>query len=73
MEYVYNSLQINKLQLKYLTKLMVDFNAKSEQTTENKEVMGKDSLSKMNQNGEIFTDMCAFNRLITGDSEVSAA
>ena len=52
---------------------MVDFNAKSEQTTENKEVMGKDSLSKMNQNGEIFTDMCAFNRLITGDSVLSAA
>ena len=52
---------------------MVDFNAKSEQTTENKEVMGKDSLRKMNQNGEIFTDMCAFNRLNTGDSEVSAA
>ena len=71
MEYLYNRLLINKLPLKDLTILTLDFNTKSEQITVNKEVKGKDSLSKVDQKGEIFTYICAFNRLITGDSVVS--
>ena len=44
---------------------MEDFNTKT--GTNNRgyeEVMNRHGLGKMNENGEIFTDLCAFNILI---------
>ena len=45
--------------------LMRDFNVKiGEDNSRYEEVMGTHGLSKMNENGEIFADLCTFNKLV---------
>ena len=49
--------------------LMGDMNAKIGKENLGKEhVMGKEALGNMNENGELFTDFCAFNDLVIGGS-----
>lgn len=51
------------------TILMGDFNAKvGADNTGYEEVMGKHGLGQMNENGELFADLCALNSLIIGGS-----
>ena len=49
--------------------MMGDFNAKIGKDNIGKElVMGKEGLGEINENGELFTDYCHFNSLVTGGS-----
>ena len=49
--------------------VMGDMNAKIGADNSGKEdIMGKQALGEMNENGEIFTDFCAFNNLVIGGS-----
>ena len=51
------------------TILMGDFNAKIGSSNRGyEEVMGTHGIGEMNENGEMFTDLCSFNRLIIGGS-----
>ena len=57
------------MKAKDMTILMGDFNAKiGANNTGYEEVMGRQRLDTMNENGETFADLCAFNRLIIGGS-----
>ena len=48
---------------------MGDFNAKvGGDNTGREEVMGRHGEGIMNENGELFVDMCAFNSLVIGGS-----
>ncbi|XP_078679467.1 uncharacterized protein LOC144915099 [Branchiostoma floridae x Branchiostoma belcheri] len=48
---------------------MGDLNAKiGSDNTGHEEVMGKEGLGKMNENGERFTDLCSLNQLVIGGS-----
>ena len=67
----YNSLQetINDLPKRDIVLLLGDFNAKIGNDNKGKEaIMGTHALGLMNENGELFTDFCAFNDLVIGGS-----
>ena len=67
----YNKLQTlcDKLKEKDMTILMGDLNAKIELDNSGyEEVMGRQGLGKMNENGEMLADFCAFNNMIIGGS-----
>ena len=52
-----------------MTILMLDLNAKlGSDNNEYEEVMGRQVLSKMNQNGDMLAGVCAFNNMIIGGS-----
>ena len=54
---------------KDVTILMGDFNAKIGSNNRGyEEVMGTHGIGEMNENGEMFADLCSFNRLIIGGS-----
>ena len=58
---------LGKLKEKEMTILMGNLNAKiGADNCGYEEVMGRHSLGKMNENGEMFTDLCASNRLVIG-------
>jgi len=66
----YNNLQTlcDKLQ-KDMTILMGDLNAKiGSDNSGYEEVMGRQELGRMNTNGEMLADLCAFNNMIIGGS-----
>ena len=70
-EIFYNRPQtvFDKLKEKDITILVGDFNAKiGGNNTGYEEVMGRQGLGTTNENGEMFADHCAFNRLIIGGS-----
>ena len=70
-EEFYEQLQnlINKLKRKDITILMGDLNAKiGADNTGYEEIMGKQGLGQMNENGELFADVCAMNQLVIGGS-----
>ena len=63
----YNKLQTlcDKLKEKDMTILMGDLNAKiGSDNSGYEEVMGRQGLGKMNENGEMLADFCAFNNMI---------
>ena len=63
----YNKLQtvLDKMKEKDVTILMGDFNAKIGSNNRGyEEVMGTHGIGVMNENGEMFADLCLFNRLI---------
>ena len=63
----YNKLQ--KMKEKNVTILMGDFNAKIGSNNRGyEEVMGTHGIGEMNENCEMFADLCSFNRLIIGGS-----
>ncbi|VDP87585.1 unnamed protein product, partial [Schistosoma mattheei] len=65
----YNRLQsiVEKCPTKDLTILMGDFNAKvGTDNTEYEDIMGRHGLGERNENGEIFANLCAFNKLVVG-------
>ena len=65
----YNRLQtvIENLPTKDVNIVMGDANAKvGEDNTGFEDVMGKQGLGQMNENGERFANMCSFNRLVIG-------
>ena len=67
----YNKLQTlcDKLKEKDMTILMGDLNAKiGSDNSGYEEVMGRQGLGKMNENGEMLADFCAFNNMIIGGS-----
>jgi hypothetical protein len=67
----YRQLQtvISKLNSTDFTILMGDFNAKiGADNTGYEEVMGTQGLGQMNENGEMFADLCALNSLVIGGS-----
>ena len=67
----YNKLQTlcDKLKEKDMTILMGDLNAKiGFDNSGYEEVMGRQGLGKMNENGEMLADFCAFNNMIIGGS-----
>ena len=67
----YNRLQsiLYKLKEKDMTILMRDLNTKIGADNHGyEEVMGRHGLCEMNENGEMFADLCASNRLVIGDS-----
>ena len=67
----YNKLQtvLDKMKEKDITILMGDFNAKIGSNNRGyEEVMGTHGIGEMNENGEMFADLCSFNRLIIGGS-----
>ena len=67
----YNKLQTlcDKLKENDMTVFMGDFNAKiGSDNSGYKEVMGRQGLGKMNENGEMLPDFCAFNNMIIGGS-----
>ena len=67
----YNKLQtvLDKMKEKDVTILMGDFNAKIGSNNRGyEEVMGTHGIGEMNENGEMFADLCSFNRLIIGGS-----
>ena len=67
----YNKLQtvLDKMKEKDVTILMRDFNAKIGSNNRGyEEVMGTHGIGEMNENGEMFADLCSFNRLIIGGS-----
>jgi len=67
----YQQLQavLDKNRNKDITVLMGDLNAKvGADNTGHEEVMGKEGLGKMNDNGERFTDLCSLNQLVIGGS-----
>ena len=52
-----------------MTILMGDFNAKiGSDNNRYEEVMGRQGLGKMSENGEMLADVCAFNNMIIGGS-----
>jgi len=52
--------------------LMGDFNAKiGADNTNRDQAMGKEGLGKMNENGELFADLCCHNSLVIGGSMFS--
>ncbi|XP_078610787.1 uncharacterized protein LOC144881517 [Branchiostoma floridae x Branchiostoma japonicum] len=60
---------LDKSRNKDITLLMGDLNAKvGAYNTGHEEVMGKEGLGKMNDNGERFTDLCSLNRMVIGGS-----
>ena len=70
-EDVYNKLQTlcDKLKENDMTILMGDLNAKiGSDNSGYEEVMGRQRLGKMNENGEMLADFCAFNNMIIGGS-----
>ncbi|XP_073668649.1 uncharacterized protein [Paramisgurnus dabryanus] len=70
-ENFYNSLQtvVNELPKRDIKILMGDLNAKIGKDNLGKElIMGTQALGEMNENGELFTDFCAFNDLVIGGS-----
>ena len=69
----YNKLQtvLVEMKEKYVTILMGDFNAKIGSNNRGyEEVMGTNGIGEMNENGEMFADLCSFNRLIIGGSVI---
>ena len=67
----YNKLQTlcDKLKEKDMTILMGDLNANiGSDNSGYEEVMGRQGLGKMNENGEMLADFCAFNNMIIGGS-----
>ncbi|KAI8503757.1 hypothetical protein Bbelb_187280 [Branchiostoma belcheri] len=67
----YQQLQavLDRRRNKDITILMGDLNAKiGSDNTGYEEVMGKEGLGKMNENGERFTDLCSLNQLVIGGS-----
>ena len=67
----YNKLQtfLDKMKEKDVTILMRDFNAKiGSNNRVYDEVMGTHGIGEINENGEMFADLCSFNRLIIGGS-----
>ena len=67
----YNKLQTlcDKLKEKDMTILIGDLNAKiGSDNSGYEEVMGRQGLGKMNENGEMLDDFCAFNNMIIGGS-----
>ena len=67
----YNKLQtvLDKMKEKDVTILMGDVNAKIGSNNRGyEEVMGTHGIGEMNENGEMFADLCSFNRLIIGGS-----
>ncbi|VDO61704.1 unnamed protein product [Schistosoma margrebowiei] len=67
----YNRLQsiVEKCQTKDLTILMGDFNAKvGTDNTGYEDIMGRHELGERNENGERFANLCAFNKLVIGDT-----
>ncbi|KAK2140552.1 hypothetical protein NP493_5722g00002 [Ridgeia piscesae] len=67
----YNKLQTlcDKLKEKDMTILMGNLNAKiGSDNSGYEEVMGRQGLGKMNENGEMLADFCAFNNMIIGGS-----
>ena len=59
----------DKLKEKDMTILMGDLNAKiGSYNSGYEEVMGRQGLGKMNENGEMLADFCAFNNMIIGGS-----
>ena len=60
---------IDKAPTRDLKILMGDMNAKIGTDNSGKElIMGTEALGNMNENGEMFTDFCAFNDLVIGGS-----
>lgn len=56
---------LNKLKPKDITILTWDFNAKiGVDNAGYKEIMGKQGLEQMNENGELFANVCAMNQLV---------
>ncbi|KAK2179617.1 hypothetical protein NP493_480g03044 [Ridgeia piscesae] len=67
----YNKLQTlcDKLKEKDMTILMGDLNAKiGSDNSGYEEVMGRQGLGNMNENGEMLAEFCAFNNMIIGGS-----
>ena len=67
----YNKLQTlgDKLKEKDMTILMGDLDAKiGSDNSGYEEVMGRQGLGKMNENGEMLADFCAFNNMFIGGS-----
>ncbi|VDP37264.1 unnamed protein product [Schistosoma margrebowiei] len=65
----YNRLQsiVEKCQIKDLTILMGDFNAKvGTDNTGYEDIMGRHGLGERNENGERFANLCVFNKLVIG-------
>lgn len=70
-EEFYNKLQgvLGKFKSKDLTILLGDFNAKIGRDNWGfEETMGKHGLGEINENGEMFVDLCAANQLVIGGS-----
>lgn len=70
-EIFYNCLQavVNDIPKRDIKILMGDFNAKIGKNNIGKEtIMGTQALGEMNENGELFSDFCAFNDLVIGGS-----
>ena len=70
-EEFYSVLQdlIDKEREKDITIVMGDFNAQiGSDNTSYEEVMAKHGLGEMNENGELFADLCALNQLVIGGS-----
>ena len=56
---------INKQARKDVVLLMGDFNAKiGSDNTGRQQSMGKHGLGEMNENGEVFSDFCAFDDMV---------
>ena len=67
----YNKLQtvLGKMKEKDVTILMGDYNAKIGSNNRGyEEVMGTHGIGEMKENGEMFADLCSFNRLKVGGS-----
>lgn len=61
--------EIDKQAKRDVALLMGDFNAKiGSDNTGQEQSMGKHGLVEMNENGEVFSDFCAFNNMIIGRS-----
>ena len=60
---------LDRVGKKDMTILMGDFNAKiGSNNTGDEEVMGKQGLGEMNENGEKFADLCSLHQLVIGGS-----
>ena len=67
----YDTLQstIDKIPKKDLVIIIGDFNAKiGSDNTGREQVMGRHGEGEINENGELFVDMCAFNSMVIGGS-----
>ena len=70
-EQFYTRLQasLDKTKEKDITVLMGDFNAQiGDDNIGYTEIMGNEGIGRMNENGELFADMCANNKLVIGGS-----
>ena len=70
-EAFYEQLQtvLDKVPKRDIKILMGDLNAKIGSDNTGKDlIMGVQALGEMNENGELFTDLCAFNELVIGGS-----